>query len=75
MLKQLGIPLPTTLMKFANSLRLDQQEEELYHIPGFAMFKAFLQLALMYSGRDQIGVLSLQDLVKLLVISYTRQLL
>ena len=74
-LKHLGILLLTTLVRFISSLRLDEVEVVPHHDPGSAMFKGLLQLTLMYSGRHLVGVLSPQDLVKLLVVSSIRQIL
>ena len=71
-LKHLGILLLTTLVRFVSSLRLDQVELVPHHVPGSATLKGLLQLALMYSGRHLVGVLSPQELVKLLVVSSTR---
>ena len=67
------ILLLTTLVRFANLLRLDQVDLIPHHVPGSAMFKALLQV--LCSGRHLMKVLSPryhQSSCKLLVVNYTR---
>ena len=52
--------LLTTLVRFANSLRLDQAEMVPRHVPGSATLQASIQLpwpTLLYSGRHLMGML------------------